>query len=146
MPRDRAETRRELRLIQEAASADAASSAVANPLLTLLEVADEALLWKDELKRRVVLLQEDQWRYPSAAGEQIRGDIVLYERSIERLARILVMIAKLGIEERLTRVTEQQARLVERAVTAALADIGLEVSKQDEAREAVARHLRLAGS
>jgi hypothetical protein len=116
---------------------------IVNPLQTLLEVAEEALLWKDALKRKVVTLESDMWRYNEAGvGEQIRGEITLYEKSIERLTRILVMIAKLGIEERLARVTERQALLIERAVSRALEESGLEAVKQDEVREAVARHLK----
>jgi hypothetical protein len=116
---------------------------IVNPLQTLLEVAEEALLWKDALKRKVVQMESDMWRYNEAGvGEQIRGEITLYEKSIERLTRILVMIAKLGIEERLARVTERQALLIEKAVSRALEETGLEAVKQDEVREAVAKHLR----
>jgi hypothetical protein len=118
-------------------------SRVTNPLEELLKVAEEALLWKDELKRRVVALHEDEWRYETKGmGEQIRAEIQLYERSIDRLARILVMIAKLGIEERLTRVTERQALLIEKAVALAIEETHLPAPAQDRLRESVARHLK----
>ena len=115
---------------------------VANPLQALLELAAEAYAFKEELKRRVVSLRENEWRYESIAGEQVRADIVLYERAMDRLARQLTVIAKLGIEERLARVTERQAFIVEQAVVAALEDLGLPVDVQDRARGAVGRRLR----
>jgi len=118
-------------------------SRISNPLQTLLEVAEEALLWKDEMKRRVIALQADEWRYEAQGmGEQVRAEITLYERAIERLARMLVMIAKLGIEERLARVSERQVLLIERAVALAIEETSLPPAQQDTLREAVARHLK----
>ena len=119
------------------------SHRVTNPLQELLDIAEEALLWKNELKRRVVALHEDEWRYEAdGMGEQIRAEIQLYERSVDRLARILVMIAKLGIEERLARVTERQALLIEKAVALAIEETHLPAPAQDQLRESVARHLK----
>lgn len=118
---------------------------VANPLQSLLELAAEEMALKDELKRRVVALKEDEWRYEGQAGEQIHGIIQLYERALDRTGRRLTALVRLGIEERLARVTERQARLVEAAVAGALADTGLPQDVQDRAREAAARRLRAVG-
>jgi hypothetical protein len=121
------------------------TTVVANPLQSLLEVAAEAMALKDELKRQVLELETNAWRYEGVAGEQIRGEIILYERALDRIARLLVTITRLGIEERLARVEERQARLIEAAVAGALADTGLPAVTQDLAREAVSRRLRAAG-
>jgi hypothetical protein len=115
---------------------------VANPLQALLELADEAMGFKQECARRVIALDENEWRYEHIAGEQIRGDILLYERAMERAARMLMMVSRLGIEERLARVTERQAVIVERAIVAALEESGADHKVQDKAREIVAKHLR----
>jgi hypothetical protein len=117
---------------------------VANPLQALLELADEAMLLKEELRRRVVQLKEDEidWRYEGVAGEQIRGEILLYERALDRCGRLLLQLARLGIEERLARVTERQAYLVNKALELALEEAGADVSVQDKIRESVAKHLR----
>lgn len=119
-------------------------SKVQNPLMALMELAAEAMSLKDELKRRVVNLKEEEWRYEGVAGEQIRGEIVLYERALDRITRLLVTMTRLGIEERLARVEERMARQVEAAVAGALADTGLPQAVQDQAREFVGQRLRAA--
>jgi hypothetical protein len=119
-------------------------SAVQNPLQALLELTAEAHAYKEELRRRVVALNENEWRYENIAGEQIRGDIILYERALDRTARMLLMIAKLGIEERLARVSERQATLIEQVIIQALDESGADIAAQDRARALIARKLRSA--
>jgi hypothetical protein len=126
--------------VAEAAGVD--TTRVANPLQALLELADEALRFKEECARRVVALEQNEWRYEHIAGEQIRGDIVLYERAMDRAMKMLLAVSRLGIEERLARVTERQAVLVEQAIVRALEESGADVKTQDKAREIVAEHLR----
>jgi hypothetical protein len=120
------------------------TTSVANPLAKLLEIAAEAVAFKEELARRVVALEAHEWRYEHVAGEQIRGDILLYERAIDRAARMLMQITRLGIEERLARVTERQAVIVEQAIVAALEESGATQLMQDKARDVVAKKLRAA--
>lgn len=115
---------------------------VANPLQALLELAAEAMNFKDELGRRVVALDETEWTYEHVAGEQIKGDLLLYERALERVSRMLSMITRLGVEERLARVSERQAHLVEQALSLTLEELGLDLGTQDRARDLVAKRLR----
>jgi hypothetical protein len=126
--------------VAEAAGID--TTRVANPLQALLELADEALRFKEECGRRVVALETHEWRYEHIAGEQIRGDILIYERAMDRAMRMLLAVSRLGIEERLARVTERQAVLVEQAIVHALEESGADLKVQDKAREIVAERLR----
>lgn len=118
------------------------TTTVANPLQALLELAAEAMAFKNEMQMRVKALHADEWRYEGMAGEQIRGEITLYEKAIDRVTRNLVTIARLGIEERIARVEETKARMIEKAVTAALEESGATPDMQDRAREAIVRRLR----
>lgn len=116
---------------------------VDNPLELLMELAGEAKAWKDVLAERVEHLKTEDWRYNAGrAGEQIRGEVVLYERSIERLAKILTAMARLNISERLAAVTERQAELVEQAITRALIEAGVDEDLRYETLKIVARKLR----
>lgn len=130
------------RIHKVAAEENVDTTRVANPLQALLEIADEAQLLKEELRRRVVELKAEEWRYEGVAGEQIRGEILLYERALDRCARLLIQLTRLGIEERLARVTERQGYLINKALERALEEAGIDVDTQDKIRDSVSRHLR----
>lgn len=138
-PHDRAMVRR-IHKVAEEQGVD--TTRVANPLQALLEIADEASMLKDELKRRVIALEEDAWRYEGMAGEQIRGEILLYERALDRCAKLMITLTRLGIEERLARVTERQGQLINKALEYALEESGIALKDQDKIRAALARHLK----
>ena len=94
-----------------------------NPLVELLDLAAEMAEWKDIMRDIVMYLMSEQ-RIRSAhnrVGEQLRAEVMLFERAQERYARILLDIQKAGIEARLAAIEERQAEIVERALSLALA-------------------------
>ncbi|MEJ2860549.1 HGGxSTG domain-containing protein [Actinomycetospora flava] len=112
-----------------------------NPLEALAELAGEVLAWKDQLGRLVADLRSV--RYDSEGyGEQVRGEVLLFERAMDRCAKVLGLIARLDLDARLSRVSEQQADLVVAAVQAALDTAGVTGDRASEARAVAARHLR----
>lgn len=118
---------------------------IGNPFAELLDLAAEMKAFK-EVMRLVTAYLFDQQRLRSAhskVGEQLRAEVLLYERAQERLAAILVQITKLGIEDRLAAVSEHQAQMVEQALLAALRASGLDVAGQATARDALKRELRV---
>lgn len=118
---------------------------VGNPLDEMLRLAAEIKAMKDVLRDAFILLwQSNKVRYAhSKAGEQLRVEILLYERSLERLGRILLDISKLKIEERLAGIRQQTADMLERALDAALEESGVGLEGKASAREALHRHLRI---
>jgi len=113
---------------------------MANPLLSLLTVAAEAEAFKDELRGLVGDLGE-RIRYSGAEGsEQLRAEVVVYERALDRVGRMCVDIAKLGLEERLVRQQEALGAGLVTVLTAALADLGLDPA-EDRVRGVVAAQL-----
>jgi hypothetical protein len=118
---------------------------VTNPLEELQKIAGEIVAWKNIARAAVAQLHESQWRYTkSRLGEQIRAEILIYERALDRAERCLVNIAKLNIDQRLAAVSERRQDLIERAVTAALQASGLDLEGQDKARKVLRRELRAA--
>lgn len=114
---------------------------VANPLEALQSLAGRALA----LEQAIGTLVNDltSIRYGSdAGGEQLRAEVAVLERAMDRAGRLLVDIAKLNIDERLARVTERQTEIVAGALAAALGEMGLSPEQQRDARSRVARHLR----
>jgi hypothetical protein len=129
--------------LEEAAKKLGVGTAVDNPLSALSQLAGEVLLWKDILRDHVIGLK-DKLRYAGFQGaEQIRGEVLLYERALDRTITVLATIAKLNIDERLAAIAEDQARMVERALVAALEESGATPEQQRRASEALPRHLRL---
>jgi hypothetical protein len=111
-----------------------------DPLTELLALTSEVIGFKDQVALLVGELSA--MRYSTdAGGEQLRAEIVVYERALDRSARTLVDIAKLNIEERLVQVSERRLVLLARAVERILANY--QIDARDPAVSAViARELR----
>lgn len=114
--------------------------AVRDPLTTLSELAGEIMNWKDNLATHVGQLKT--YGYSGEHGEQIRAEVQLYERALDRTVTILDKIARLDIDSRLAAIGERQADLVEAALAAALAVLDLDVEQQQKAWGAIGAHLR----
>ena len=69
---------------------------------------------------------------------------MLYERSLDRAGKILTDLARLGLDERLARVHEQQAAIMTAVFLGALADLGVSPEVQQAGRRAIAERVRLA--
>jgi hypothetical protein len=120
------------------------SEPVANPLLELQRLAGEIIAFKDALRSMVERL--NSVRYDGPIGEQIRGEIVVYERALDRSARVLRDITALRIDERLveiqSRVNEAQGYAVAGTIRAILDDLELTPQQQAHVGEVVPRRLR----
>lgn len=125
---------------------------VDNPLTELAALAGRARTWMDLMEVRVQkLLSADDAeggdsggiRYRGGAGEQLRAEVALYERAMDRLGKFLADYGRLGIDERLARISERQADTVIAAIEAALnaAEVR-DPSLRITAKKAAGRHLQ----
>lgn len=114
--------------------------AVENPLYELQMLAGEAKAWKEMLSAKVADLTT--MRYSTDGGEAIRGEIILWERAIDRCTTTLAIIAKLNIDERMARLTELQVMQTIGAVKAGLTEVGMPAPQQQLAMATIARYLR----
>jgi len=117
--------------------------AVGNPLAELLDLAAEMAAWKNILRDITIYLMHrgQHPQFNGQVGEQLRAEVLLFERAQERFAKILLDIAKLGIEARLAQIEAAQVDMVDRALTAALQASGLGLVDQDRARQVRRREL-----
>jgi hypothetical protein len=114
---------------------------VENPLTALQALAGRALALEQAIGGIVNDL--NSIRYDGiAGGEQLRSEVVVLERAMDRAGRLLVDIAKLNIEDRLAKVTEAQTAMVADALAAVLGEMGLSPDQQRDARSRVGRRLR----
>lgn len=115
---------------------------VADPLTELSRLAGQVCAWRDALAAKVNALTD--LRFEDAKGaEQLRSEVALWERALDRCGSLLTAIARLGIDERLARISERQADAVIRALDAGLAAAGVTGDSATEARKAAARALRI---
>jgi hypothetical protein len=119
-----------------------AAGPVDDPLSALLALAGEVAGFKDFIAARVAEMRAEQWRYRGVAAEQLRAEIGLYERALDRTARVLVDLAKLNLEERLVKITEQQGALIADVIRRILDGIGLTDEQQQRAPRIISRELR----
>jgi hypothetical protein len=113
-----------------------------DPLSELLMVCAEMKVLKNILRDRVSVLDAGSWSSLSRAEEvQVRAEVILYERALERLAATLVNIIKLNIEERLAAVEKAQVQKIEQALVLALEASGSDLDGQTRARKVLIREL-----
>ena len=140
-PRARAkEHERELEQAANAAIQGMDIKPVDNPLVALSQVAGEILAWKDLMATHVAKLN-DKLRYEGEAAEQIRGEVTLYERAMDRAVQVLAAIGRLKIDERLAAITDAQVRQMGIILEGALSALGLDYEQK---RTAFAEMSRLA--
>jgi F0F1-type ATP synthase membrane subunit b/b' len=85
------------------------------------------------------------WRYQAGAGEQIRAEVALYERALDRTARLLADMARLNLDERLERLTEAQGQQIVAVVRFALLELGADPG-EPAVQQAVMRQLAAKGA
>lgn len=126
---------------------------VSDPFTALAELAGQVIAFKNQLAGQVNALTGEpcgscggggRLRYEAAGAgtEQLRSEVSLFERALDRCASVLGLIAKLNIDERMARINERQAEAVIRAVDAALASAGVTGPAALSARQVAARELR----
>lgn len=97
---------------------------IADPLTELGRLAAQATHFMDALGSRVNAL--DSIRFTDAKGtEQLASEIALYERAMDRTARLLKLLVDSGFEERRLRIDEQTATAFSTVLTAVLARLQL---------------------
>lgn len=115
---------------------------VGNPLEELARLAGQAVAWKDAMSVKVNELA-GAIRFDSNLGqEQLRSELALWERSLDRCTNALVAMAKLKIDERLTAIEERKTEIVAAAVREALARSGATPEQQLEAKQHIVVKLR----
>ena len=118
---------------------------VGDPLNQLAVLAAQVLAWRDSMAEQVnnlTSLRYESYNDQGGSSEQLRAEVALWERALDRCERVLTAMARLNIDERLARISEQQAQRIEQALRLALTDLGLGLEDQDRAARNVGRHLR----
>lgn len=141
----------ERRIALQQAEAHVAASIDATKRLDLAGVYEEmlrtaalAVQWRDRWQERVDELQQIRYVAPGAGTEQVRAEVQLLERAMDRTTRTLELIARLDLDSRVKRLSEDQGELVARALNRALDAGDLTPAQRDTVEAALAVELRRA--
>lgn len=117
-----------------------------NALDDLLKIKNQIMKWNAVCETMVGSLNEVRYKSRSA-GEQLRAEIALFERSQDRAARVLTDLVKLGIEQRIERtytaIRDRDTDTLTAVITRSLTELGHPIENV-AIRATVTRHLRLA--
>jgi hypothetical protein len=111
-----------------------------DPVKVLADLAGEAVAMKDYFRSQI-----DQLRYEHRAGEQLRAEVALYERAMDRCVKVLTDIMRLGIAERRARIEEAQAVMMLNIFNTVLGRMDLPAQKRALAMEIIQQELTAAG-
>lgn len=115
-----------------------------NPFDTLMQTMNETMEFKELLMRKIEKMgdEEVEWRYEDkAGGEQLRSEVALYERALDRTVRCATALSKLNIEERYLKLSEKQASMIIYVLRQVLKRMDLK-ERQDEAADLVTQVIR----
>jgi len=116
---------------------------IEDPLAELLHLASEATAYRELFRAQVdKLMLADEVRYEHRAGEQLRAEMALWERSAERCLKVYSEIARLGIAERMVRIREAEIVLMAQAIRNILKRLELSPKQKTIAGQVVAEELR----
>lgn len=115
-----------------------------SPLDALDEALADCIAVKDRLRAIVARLNDEELRYRSRAGEQLRAEVAAFMTSIRDVVRTSETILKLGIAERRANIAEQEARAIVAVVAAVLDRLGLSSEQRALSRVVVPEELRAA--
>jgi len=113
---------------------------VEDPLTELARIAAEVVAWKDAIGGKVNELTSLRYE-ADQGGEQLRSEVALWERALDRCERFLTAMARLNIDERLARISEAQAAAVIAAIAVACDVLRVTPEQRRMAIEAVRDHL-----
>lgn len=114
-----------------------------DPIRRVLELAAEMDAFRESVRLLVNNL-EDIATESYQAGEQVKAEVLVYERALERVAAAYLNICKLNLEERLVQIREREALAMLKALDKGLLAAGLSADQQQQVKQATARALRAA--
>lgn len=115
---------------------------VDDPTAELRRVGAIVLSWLEACQDTIEHLKA--FRYEGATGvEQLRSEVPVFERAMDRATLLLATLAKLGLDEREVAVSEAKAQMLLRALEAGLAENGIVGPQASAVKLATGRHLKV---
>lgn len=101
----------------------------------MLEAFDRVIAFEHATGKLMENLNPSDWRYTDRTGsEQIRSEVVLYERAMDRTARVLKDISKMALDSKIVSLGKAQTELMVRILMSTINELGLDVRQLEHAR------------
>lgn len=108
----------------------------------MLEAFDRVLAFESATSNLLRNLDPNDWRYTDRTGsEQLRSEVALYERAMDRTARFLKDISKMALNEKIVGLGKAQTELMVRILMSTVTEMGLDVKQIDQARQVLLNKL-----
>lgn len=109
---------------QQASKSD--TSTVSRVLEGMLEELDSIRNWQEEAREKVDDL-DGNWRFQDkAGGEHLRSEVSVYERAMDRTARVLKDMTRLDIDARVAGIEKKQAEFMLMVLMRAMDKAGIQ--------------------
>lgn len=125
----------------EAVLAHQGITAVEDPLDELGKLASASTAMMHALGARVNSLQELE-HFDQKSSPDIKAEVQMYERAMDRTHRLLDSLVKHGYAERQITIAESEALLVAGVIRRVVAGLGLTPAQQDQAQALLAEEFR----
>lgn len=103
------------------------------------EMLDRSIDFEDKAWQRLLKLPEEQWRYTDKAGaEQLRGEVSVYERAMDRTLRAVTAVAKLNIDAQAVNINKVVREMIKGVVMRVFQRMELDQQQIDQARRYLA--------
>lgn len=112
----------------------------------LVDLAGEAVEWKETLGEKVDALTSLRYVAPGAGTEQLRAEVALYERAMDRAAKFVDLVGKFDFESIRVRLSAGQGALLANVIREILDDLDLSPEQRALVPVVVPRVLRRAGT
>lgn len=108
----------------------------------LLRTAALAVEWRNLAEAKVAELSS--WRYTasSSGAEQLRAEVALFERAMDRAAKVAEMITRLDLDARVSGLTRRDGQILAGVIEAVLTGLDLDEQRREKARQIVADAIR----
>jgi hypothetical protein len=95
----------------------------------------EVMSWTEGSRKRLEAIDEDEWRYQDRARqEQVRAEVLIYERALDRSAKVLKDVSKMALQEKIVSLGRAQTELMIRLMMRVLENLHLDDVKFQQAR------------
>lgn len=105
-------------------------------------LAAEVIVFKDIVRERLDELLAGELRYEGKTGEQLRAEVALYERALDRCNTVLATNVKLGIAERKAALRKAEVEMLALTIRTILGRLGLTREQKILAGQVVPEELR----
>lgn len=106
----------------------------------MLDALERVLAFERHTEKMISGLPSDEWRFLDRTGsEQLRSEVQIYERAMERTARVLKDISKMAIQEKMVSLGKAQTDLIVRILMSTVTEMELDEAQIEAARQILLR-------